>query len=421
MSAGVAETNWSGNYTYRAASLHRPRTVPEVQELVSASARVRALGTRHSFTDVADSDALISLSELEGEVDVDHQHSTVSVPGQVTYAQLAAVLNRERRALHSLASLPHISVAGAISTATHGSGDTYGNLSTAVCGLELVTGSGQLIRVTRGDPDFDGMVVGLGALGIITRVTLETEPYYEVRQRVYDNLPWEALYAHYDDITARGQSVSVFHRFGDYAEQVWVKTRVGGRDLRDEGEDLFGASPADGPRSPMPHGETRNCTEQLGIPGPWSERLPHFRSGFTPSSGAELQSEVFVDRRDALDALDAVRALGPRIEPLLLICELRTIAADQLWMSPQYGRRTSAIHFTWERRQAEVEALVAEIEAALRPFALRSHWGKVSSLRAGQIEADYERLTDFRRLRDRLDPQRRFVNRWLSDRVLGQG
>jgi xylitol oxidase len=360
----------------------------------------------------------VMLDRLAGEISVDHAAGTVALPGHVTYAELAEVLNREGLALHNLASLPHISVAGAVATASHGSGDQKGNLATAVVGLELVTSRGDLIRVHKGEDRFDGLVVGLGALGVVTRLTLAVEPAYEMRQTVFEGLEWETLFDHLDEITAVGESVSVFHRFGERTEQVWVKSRVdvAAPPARSE---LFGAPAATSPRHPISGADAVNSTAQLGVPGPWSERLPHFRSGFTPSSGEEIQAEFFVDRRDAVAAIRAMLELASSIRPLLLVSELRTIAADSLWLSPQFGRPTVAIHFTWQRRQSEVERVLEDIEAALAPFGARPHWAKLFTTSAATIAPHYERLDDFRRLREQLDPRGAFCNDWLRRRVLG--
>ena len=418
MAAPPIGTNWSGNYRYRARALHTPRTMDELRSLAARAPRLRVLGSRHSFTSIGDSDELVSLSALERDVTLDAEASTIAVPGDMTYAQLAEILNRQGLALHNLASLPHISVAGAVATATHGSGDTYGNLATAVVGLELVGSDGELRFTARGDEDFDGVVVGLGALGVITRVVLETEPFYEVRQRVYEGLSWEALLSSFDAVTGRGESVSVFHRFGQRTEQVWVKSRVGEDSVVAPGPDLFDAVPADAPRNPVLGGDPANCTEQLGVPGPWSERLPHFRSGFTPSAGEEIQAELFVPRSEVVAALTALRALGDELRPMVLVAEIRTMAADRLWLSPQYGQDTVGFHFTWRRRPAEVERLMGLVEDALKPFRARPHWGKVFTARAAEMERLYDRMHDFRALCERLDPRGAFVNQWLRERVL---
>ena len=411
-------TNWAGNYRYRAERLHRPTTLDQLREVVAAAARVRVLGSRHSFSDIADTDELVSLDDLPGEVVVDRAAGTVSFPAALRYGELAEALHAEGVALANLASLPHISVAGAVATATHGSGDASGNLATAVAGLELVTSSGELVTATRGDPDFDGLVVGLGALGAVTRVTLDVEPTYQVRQRAFNDLPWDALADHFDELTAAGDSVSVFTRWGEAVDQVWVKRRVTD-DPEPEVAPLLGATSATVDQHPIRGLDPANCTPQLGVPGRWSDRLPHFRMGFTPSSGEELQSELFVDRGDAAGALAVLRALAGVVRPVLQVSELRTVAADNLWMSPHYGRDTLAVHFTWHPDRAAVDRALVEVEAALAPFGARPHWGKVFAADAAAIAPRYERLEDFRRLADRLDPRGAFRNAWLRHRVLG--
>jgi xylitol oxidase len=414
----VTEVNWAGTHAYRATRIHRPATVEELQEVVARAPRIRVLGSRHSFSDVADSAELVSLDGLPSDIVVDRGRMTVSVGAAVRYGELAEALNAEGLALHNLASLPHISIAGAIATATHGSGEGNGNLATAIAGLQLVTSDGELIDVARGDPDFDGIVVGLGALGAVVRVMLDVEPSYEIRQRVFERLEWDALFEHFDAIAATGYSVSVFTRWGEAVEQVWVKSRVadGPEEVRDE---LFGAVAATVDRHPIIGLDPVNCTPQLGVAGLWSDRLPHFRMGFTPSKGDEIQSELFVPRGHAVAAIEAMRGLGDRLEPLLLVSEIRTMAADRLWMSPQCGQATAALHFTWKREPEAVRRALAEVEAALRPLGARPHWGKVFVARAEDIAPLYERLGDFVALMERLDPRGAFRNAWLEERVLG--
>ncbi len=407
--------NWSGSHRYRATELHRPETVEELQTLVTrARGELQVLGTRHTFTAIGDADGLISLDRLGGAhaIEIDASAQTATVGPAVTYADFAVTLNAHGLALANLASLPHISVAGAVATATHGSGTGLGNLATSVRGLELVTSSGDRVTLDSGDPRLPGAAVHLGALGVVTAVTLAVEPYYELRQDVYLGLDWEALAAHFDEVMSAGRSVSVFHDFGERAREVWVKSDPD----RETSADLFGALAAHEPHNPVPGGLPENCTAQLGAPGPWSERLPHFRSGFTPSSGEEIQSEWFVAREDAMRALDALRPLAARIREVLQIAELRVIAADELWMSPHSGRHSAGLHFTWRLEPGLVARVCAEIELALAPFAPRPHWGKLFS--PGPLPWTPERLADFLALRDELDPPGRFANGWLRERVL---
>ncbi|HYN19076.1 MAG TPA: D-arabinono-1,4-lactone oxidase, partial [Actinomycetes bacterium] len=301
----------------------------------------------------------------------------------------------------------------------HGSGDANGNLATAVAGLELVTSSGELLAASRGEADFDGLVVGLGALGAVTRVTLEVEPVYQVRQRVFEGLAWETLFEQLDEVTSAGYSVSVFTAWAQAIDQVWVKSRVTGAPEQARG-DLFGAVAATVERHPVLGLDPANCSPQLGVPGRWSDRLPHFRMGFTPSVGQELQSEYLVPRRHAVAAIKALRALAEVLRPVLQVSELRTVAADHLWMSPQYRQDTIAVHFTWQPEQDAVEHVLVDVEAALRPFEARPHWGKLFLADAAAIATLYERLPDFARLVDRLDPRGAFGNAWLETHVLGR-
>ncbi len=411
------ERNWAGNYTYRAEKLHRPTTIEQVQEIVANAASVHVLGSRHSFNDIADSLELISLENLPADVVVDHEAQTVSFGGGMKYGKLVKTLNDEGVALHTLASLPHISVAGAVATATHGSGVTCGNLGTAVAGLEIVTSSGEIIKASRGDPDFDGLVVGLGALGAVTRITLDVQPAYEVKQRVFEGLSWKALYDHFDEITSCGYSVSIFTRWGETNDQVWVKSRTDEPD-RVEG-DLFGAVAATVDRHPIVELDPTPCTPQLGRPGLWFDRLPHFRMGYTPSSGEEIQSEYLFPRRHAMGAIEAVRALADGMRPILQVSEIRRVAADRLWMSMNYEEDSVGIHFTWKREPDAVQEMVAQIEDALSPFEARPHWGKVFHADASAIALLYKRHSDFVRLVERLDPRGAFRNSWLKARVLG--
>jgi xylitol oxidase len=414
----VARTNWAGNYTYRARAIHAPSTLEQLQELVSALPRVRVLGSRHSFTDIADSEELVTLDRMAHDVVVDRDALTVSLSGAVRYGELVQELSRERLALANLASLPHIAVAGAVSTATHGSGDHNGNLATAVAGLQIVTSDGNVLTMTRRDPDFDGVVVGLGAIGAVARITLDLEPAYQMRQHVLEGLRWKQLFEHFDVITSSGYSVSVFTRWGETTDQVWIKSRVT-EESETAVDEFFGATAATKQMHPIVGLDPINCTPQLGAPGPWSERLPHFRMGFTPSSGAEIQSEYIVSRSHAVSAIGAVLRIGSKIRPLIQVSEIRTIAADSLWMSPQYGQDTVAIHFTWKPEQERVERVLVELERALVPFKPRPHWGKLFLADAKTIGPMYERLGDFARLVDRMDPRGAFRNEWLESRVLG--
>jgi xylitol oxidase len=414
------ETNWAGNLTYRAARLHRPRTVAEVQAIVAGSERVKALGSRHCFNDIADTTAdLVSLDALDIGLELEWLDDVATgvawVPGGMRYGELVVELARQRYALHNLASLPHITVVGATATGTHGSGNRNGSLSTSVVGLEIVRSDGQLVTVTPDHPDFAGAVVHLGALGVVTRIGVRFQPTFSVRNNVYVDLPWDRLLADLDAVADAAYSVSVFTDWREVT-QVWVKSRIDELDMAPE--EFFGARSATAPTHMLKTSSIENLTEQLGVPGEWHERLPHFRAGFTPSKGEELQSEYFVPRRHARAACDALRSLAGRIAPLLQISEIRTVAADELWLSPAYGGNVLALHFTWLPDEPGVRAVLPQIEDALRPCAPRPHWGKLFSAEADEIESRYPRFDDFRALVRRFDPRGAFRNDYL-DRTIG--
>ncbi|GAA1603755.1 D-arabinono-1,4-lactone oxidase [Actinoplanes couchii] len=403
-------TNWAGNIVFGAQRLHRPGSVDELRETLAGTTRARVLGSGHSFNRLADTDGdLISLAGLPRTVEIGPGRATVRTDGGIRYGELATRLAAEGLAVHNMASLPHISVAGAVATATHGSGVRHGNLATAVSGLEIVRADGTLAVLTRADPEFAGAVVHLGALGVITALTLDVVEAFELRQYVYENLPAEALDEHLDEILASGYSVSLFTRWtGTGIDQVWLKR------AEPLTGDLFGATPADGPRHPVPGMPALNCTEQGGVPGPWQERLPHFRMEFTPSSGEELQSEWHVPRTAGRAALAAVAGLRERVSAVLQVCEIRTIAADDLWLSPNHERDSLALHFTWIADTGAVLPVVAELEAALAPLGARPHWGKVFTTDPAGLRAAYPRFGDFAELVARFDPAGKFRNAWLE-------
>jgi alditol oxidase len=416
-------TNWAGNLEYGTEQLTSAATQPDVQHFVTGHNNFKVLGTRHCFNDITDSShEFLSLKPQDKVVTLDAKARTVTIEAGMTYGQLSPYLHQNGFALHNLASLPHISVAGACSTATHGSGEKNGNLSTAVSGLEMVLASGEVRTLSRekDGETFHGAVVGLGALGVITKVTLDLQPTFMMQQYVYENLSLDRLTKNFDAIEAAAYSVSLFTDWQKpRINEVWLKSR-----MSNDAEHKFEAGPvfydaklATRNLHPIMELSAENCTEQMGVPGPWYERLPHFRMGFTPSAGKELQSEYFVPRQHAVDAILAVQRLNEMVSPHLLITEIRAIAADDLWMSPCYKQPCVTIHFTWKQDWPAVSKLLPVIEKELAPFRARPHWGKLFAMSPEQLRPRYEKLPEFVALCNQFDPKGKFRNSFLNRNI----
>ena len=411
------QTNWAGNLRYHADQVYAPRAISELQDVVRKCAKARALGSRHSFNPIADSlTNQISLVHFDS-MEVDAATQKLNVGAGVRYGTFAPWLDQKGFAVHNLASLPHITVAGAIATATHGSGVKNGNLATAVSALELVKADGELITITRehdGDR-FLGSVVALGSLGIVTRVTLDVQPRFDMTQIVYRNLSMNQLEHNLEAIMASGYSVSLFTNWQNHnINQVWIKNQTQSATQIPIPPDFYGAKAATVKLHPIDDHDATPCTEQLGIPGPWYERMPHFRMNFTPSSGAEIQTEYFVPRDRGYEAIMAVEQLKDKITPHLFITEIRAIAADNLWMSMAYQRDSLAIHFTWKPQTPEVMAVLPLIEEKLKPFQARPHWAKVFTIPPAQLKTLYPKHNEFTTLTTQSDPQSKFRNNFID-------
>jgi xylitol oxidase len=416
-------TNWAGNLTYHTSSVVRVGSVPEAVEAVRRYDRLKVLGTRHCFNKIADSsDRFLSLAALNRVIALDTQRHSVTIEPGIRYGELAVWLNAKGYALHNLASLPHISVAGGCITATHGSGVHNANLSSAVRAIELLIASGEVVEFSRDKNSelFTGSVVSLGGLGVVTKLTLAVQPTYQVSQYVFENLPIDTLEQHFEEIMSAGYSVSLFTdwRNGNIGE-VWIKSKLGEGHSFAGQQEWFGAMAATKDMHPISNLSAENCTPQMGVPGPWHERLPHFRMGFTPSAGKELQTEYFVPREHSYAAIKAVEQLHDQISPHLQITELRCIDADDLWMSPCYHRPSTTIHFTWQPDWPAVSKLLPLIEAQLEPFHAKPHWGKLFSMSHRRLAALYPRMSDFQQLLRERDPKGKFRNDFLNTLIFG--
>jgi len=415
-----SRTNWAGNHVIAGRQILEPRSMTELQEIVATARHLRVLGTGHTFNDLPDSRGdLISLAHMPRRFEVGD--GTVAVDASTRYGDFCEPLDRAGFGLEALASLGHIGVAGACATGTHGSGDRTKCLPAAVAALDIVTAEGELVEVrpSATGGDLPGLAVALGAVGVVTSVTLDVVPRYEVRQDVYEDVPLASVLDRFDEVTSAADSVSLFTLWeGRRFHQVWCKRRS---DDADHGAmvRLLGGVPADGPRHPIPGHDPDACTEQMGVAGPWHERLPHFRTDRTPSSGEELQSEYVVDRRDGPAAIAALFDASDAFARVVQVSEVRTVAADDLWISPSAGRSSVAIHFTWFPKLEPVLAAVSAVESVLAPFHPRPHWGKIWTLPVESVRATYPRFADFATLCDRWDPERKFANRYV-DSLLGR-
>ena len=413
----AAQHNWATNIRFQTTDYHEPESLSELQAIVGGAARVKVVGSRHCFNDIADTaGALISLERMDKSVTFDHARQTATVNAGIRYNELCPILHEAGYALPNLASLPHVTVIGACATATHGSGDRNGTLSTAVSGLEMVMANGEVRTFTRRDEErFDGMVVALGALGAVTKVTLDLVPAFTMQQDVYEALPVDALEAHFDAIMAGGYSVSLFADWrGETVNQLWCKQRLPDGQPQPAAATLHNARLATEEHHPLDGVDPAPCTQQRGVAGPWYERLPHFHIRSTLVGGDELQSEYFVAREQGMDALRAVRALQPYAHEFFKVTEVRSMAADRLWLSMAYGRDTIGIHFSWHNRWPQVARFLPRVEEALAPFRARPHWGKLFTMAPAQVQALYPRLDDFRALRQELDPGAKFLNSYLE-------
>lgn len=413
--------NWAGNTPYCATAYYAPQTVAELQAIVRDAGKVRVVGSRHSFNTISDCpEAIIMLDKLDKTVTIDATTHTATVNAGITYRELCPQLHAAGYALHNMASLDHITVIGAAMTATHGSGDRHGNLATAISRLEMVTANGDLVTLSRekdGD-HFNGAVVALGALGVVTKVTLDLLPTFAISQDVYEKLPMHHLDEHFDAIMSAGYSVSLFPNWAfDWVNTVWVKQQVVAGQTITVPDTFFDATLAPRER-PMDHSSDRYLTP-MGEPGPWHERLPHFYFKDAALVGNELQSEYFVPRHHAVAAIKAIAQLRADLVPLMGVSEVRTVAADQLWLSPAYHQDIVGIHFNWLKNWPGVQKMMPVVEAALKPFAPRPHWGKLFTTAPAQIQQYYGRLADFRQLAQDYDPQGKFRNAFLDTYIFG--
>ncbi|MEM7129770.1 MAG: FAD-binding protein [Chloroflexota bacterium] len=412
--------NWAGNIPFSAARYHSPSTIAQLQEIVHHADKVGIAGARHSFPPIADTTGdLLSLEKLEDAVSIDPTHSKATVSAGMTYETLGPLLHEAGYALPNLASLPHITIAGACATATHGSGEGLGNLATHISGLELVTAGGELVTLTRekdGDT-FNGAVVGLGGLGVVARMTLDLIPTFMMQQEIYRGLPLPTLYDNFDAVMASGYSVCLFTDWQKgVIDSAWVKHKLVDDAPIPASEELFGAR-LGSPEHVLDRPGSDRILTPMSIPGPWYERLIHMTLKHPPGPGDELQTEYFVPRHNAVAAMRKVESLRTYLKPILDLTELRTIAEDALWLSPAYRQDIVAIQFNWHNDGPGVSQFLPMLEEELAPFEARPHWGKLFSTPPVRLKTLYPRLPDFQALARTYDPQGKFRNAFLDETI----
>jgi alditol oxidase len=422
-------SNWAGNVRFSTDNIVNPRSIENLQDNIKDYKKIRTLGTKHSFNNIADTnDCFIGTMFLNNMLSIDFKQLEIKTQAGIKYGELAPYLEKNGYALHNLASLPHISVGGACATATHGSGIKNGNLASAVNALEIVDAKGEIVELIKEHDGerFNAAVVSLGMLGPVVTITLAIEPTYEIKQDVYQNMPMDILEQHFVEIMSAGYSVSLFTDWQKKnINEVWIKSKVKvvlGKKTEIEFNakpEYFGAKLATKNLHPIAALGAENCTEQMGVAGAWLDRLPHFKMGFTPSSGKELQSEFFIDIKDAYAAIMAIEKLSTKIGPLLMISEIRTVAADNLWLSTAYKRDSVAIHFTWKQDIDAVMALLPEIEAILEPFDYRPHWGKIFTMNPKKLQKRYEKMDAFKAFVKEFDPEGKFRNEFIDKNIYG--
>ncbi|KAK3270130.1 hypothetical protein CYMTET_21453 [Cymbomonas tetramitiformis] len=439
--------NWAGNIKFQTEVLY-PTTVEEVVDIVVSHDKVRVLGTGHSFNNVAfghergSSSVLISTRNLREVIDCCN-NSVVRIQSGVTYADLGEFLRTRGLALPNIASLPGITVTGAASTATHGSGMKNPILASAVKSLTLVTHDGELRTFTRPgrkfnqadgtftslateahELQFHSAVVGLGAVGVVVEMEIELVPSFDIQLCIYENIPLKALDKpqRFELLILRTYSTSLFTDWtGDAFSSVWLKSKLNYGETGEPCESRYkNKDVATKAVHPIPGLDAEACSKP-GV-GPSHQQLPHFLDGFTPSNGDELQSEYFVSLRHWRPVTQALFKFGKQggFGKVLQISEVRFLQGDDFTLSPcsVLGgvNGCAAFHFTWHHDAPEVRKVLQAVEDLLGRFDPLPHWGKVFNMEAGILRARYgeDRLNAFRTLLQDTDWEGKFENEWMS-------
>ena len=398
--------NWATNIDFHDAKTLHPQSIEELASIVSSSPNVRVRGTAHCFNTIADTNhTAVVLDAMPKQLTINVVSKTATVSAGLIYSEISELLEAQGWAIHNLASLPHITIGGATATGTHGSGIKNGALHTSIRSVELMRPDGTLHKLTRGvDEEFYAVIVGLGLTGIAVSFELDIEPTFQIMQTIYGELPLKVFGENIIEILSGAYSVSFFSTWDDdQVCEIWYKSKT------TPPATYFGASARTEKAHPIFGEDATAATEQFGQPGPWHLRLPHFKIGQTPSAGKELQSEFFVDSKNAAAAFAAFHAISKDFRHKVLVTEIRSVAADDYWMSPAYGRESVAFHCTW-MLDDEVPHLVSLIEAVLQPFSFRPHVGKVFNVGSYHLRKVLPKFDEFREYVMKTDPGGKFQN-----------
>jgi FAD-linked oxidoreductase len=418
--------NWAGNQRAAARRVVRPTGAADIAELVGAARAagdtVRAVGAGHSFTGAAATDGIrLELPTDGGPVSIDGAARQVTVPAGMPLHRLNALLAAAGLAMPNLGDIDRQTVAGAISTGTHGTGGRLGGLATFVSGLELVTGTGETVRCSAdSDPDlFDAARVSVGALGVLTEVTLSCVDAFTLRADERP-LPLAEVLSTLDELVAANDHFE-FYWF-PYTGRALVKRNNRVTDgsarplprwrgfLDDEllSNSVFGAVCRLARRAPrlVP---TINGVSARAL-GARTYTAPSHEVFCTPRRVRFVEMEYAVPRAALPAAFAGLRRAVERCgTPVVFPVEVRVAAADGVWLSTSYGRDSAyvAVH---QYAGMPYEPYFREVEAVMRDLDGRPHWGKLHTRNAASLDAAYPRFGDFLAVRDRLDPDRVFVN-----------
>ncbi len=407
--------NWAGNLSFSSKEFIEIDSVKKLQTIVSNARGIKVLASGHSFSDIADTkDTLISIKNLSFEIGIDSNKREALVPAGMQYSDVSRYLEKHGWAVSNMASLGEVTIAGAILTGTHGSGSSNGILSTAVIGFEMVLESGSILTTDReNSSDFPGFIVSLGALGVFTKYKLKIVPSFSIRQVVYENINIESIANNFDLVFDRAYSVSFFSNWAQNSTgQIWMKFLDDSKPFNIS-SDWIDGNLAKVKQHPVKINDASPCTDQLATSGKWLDRLPHFKLNSSPVSGDEVQTEYLVDRRYVKQYISELAEIGDEIASKVYTTEIRTIKADDLWLSGAYERETVGFHFTWRKSDSLVNFL-PKIESILGKHDGRPHWGKLFDVPKDKLPSRYPKFSDFEVLLQKYDPNKKFRNNFIN-------